>query len=69
MYKKLPQCVIVLRCTKCTHDQHKCVWNGEKRNIVEGEVEIQKRSKRVLMQSAKVIESSEEEEIRFVGTC
>jgi hypothetical protein len=58
-YKKLPQCIVVAnnpRCSKCVHDQHKCIWNGETRTIVEGEVEIRKRSKRILTQSAKVIE-------------
>jgi hypothetical protein len=35
--------------------------------IVEGEVEIQKRSRRIPTQSVKVIESSSEEEIRYVG--
>jgi hypothetical protein len=44
-------------------------WNGERRIIVEGEVEIWKRSKRIPMQSAKIIDLSEDEEIRFVGTC
>jgi hypothetical protein len=35
--------------------------------IVEGEVEIRKRLRRIPTQSVKVIESSSEEEIRFVG--
>jgi hypothetical protein len=39
------------------------------RIIVEGEVEIWKRSKRIPTQSAKVVESSSLEEIRFVGAC
>jgi hypothetical protein len=37
------------------------------RIIIEGEVEIQKRSKRVLMQSVRIIELADDEEIRFVS--
>jgi hypothetical protein len=37
------------------------------RIIVEGEVEIWKRLKRIPMQSVRIIESLSEEEIRFVG--
>jgi hypothetical protein len=39
------------------------------RTIVEGEVEIWKRSKRIPRQSVKVVDSLEEEEIRFVEAC
>jgi hypothetical protein len=49
------------------HNQHKCVWNGKTRIVIEGKVEIWKRSKRIPMQSAKIMGLSEDEEIRFVS--
>jgi hypothetical protein len=58
-----------LRCSKYTHDRHKCVWNGEVRVIIEGEVEIQKRLRRIPMQSVKVVKLLSEEEIWFVRVC
>jgi hypothetical protein len=58
------QCIVVANDLRCS----KCIWNGETRTIIEGEVEIWKRSKRIPTQSVKVIELSEEE-IRYVGAC
>jgi hypothetical protein len=56
------------RYTQCMHDQHKYVWNGKTRIIVEGEVEISKMSKRIPMQIVRIIESLDDEAIRFVST-
>jgi hypothetical protein len=37
MFKKRPECIVILsepKCRKCEHDRHRCTWNGENREIL-----------------------------------